>query len=103
MKCPWCDAEVYQTARYGLYDVDRYRAHYCVQEPLPEPEREVWDTCIGCGGLWVRFGDGPRPDMESRQPHVCPVATPPPTAHRNGSVEPPSKPALAEVGMDIPI
>lgn len=89
MKCPWCDAEVYQTARYGLYDVDRYQAHYCAHEPLPEPEREVWDTC-DCGQPWIRIGDGPRLDPWTRQPHACkPIEPEPPTPHRNGSVEPP--------------
>lgn len=86
-----CGADVYQTARHGLYDVERYRAHYCAHEPLPEPERETWDTCTSCGGYWVRFGDGPRLDMDSHEPHVCKPTEPekPPIPHRNGSVEPP--------------
>lgn len=91
-----CGAEVYQTAQHGLYDVDGYRHHYCGAQPLPELERETWDTCEACGGLWVRFGDGPRLDVVTRQPHICPAPKPTPTdavrtPSTNGhvSVEPP--------------
>lgn len=101
-----CGAEVYMTARHGLYDVDRYRHHYCANEAPPELERETWDTCNDCGGLWVRFGNGPRLDMLTHEPHACRTEppSPPPNPRRNGSVEPgPSKPRLSEVGMEIPL
>lgn len=76
-----CGAYVVQSARYGLYDADSARHHYCLNEAPLDDAREVWDTCNDCGGVWIKFGDGPRLHPRTHQPHVCgavPAAPAPP-------------------------
>lgn len=100
--CPDCGTPVElkvmrepgERRRPFLVDADGsgMRRHWC---PPPEVERETFDTCNSCGALWVRFGDGPRLDMVTHQPHVCPTlapVTPPrmPDPPRRASEQPPA-------------
>lgn len=70
-----CGAEVY-TSRFGLYEVDRYRHHYCGDYcPGPELDTEQIDTC-DCGAWYVRINGGQKLDIATREPHTCPTPAP---------------------------
>ena len=75
MNCPDCATPVEYSGRGVLVDLEGsgMRRHFC---PAAAPEREVWDSCLECGGLWIRIGGGPRLDMATRQPHACPKVEP---------------------------
>jgi hypothetical protein len=109
MNCPDCGALVELRVLRGPFERRRVpwlvdpdgsgmRRHFC---PPPEIESEQWDICT-CGGRYVRVNGGDRLNLDYT-PHACPKAEPAPTQRqRIPSIEAAPRPALAEVGMEIP-
>lgn len=101
MNCPACGEPVERSARYGYFDAGSGTHHFCRPRAIPIVEREVFDLCNDCGGVWIKFGDGPRLHPRTHQPHICePVPAAPKPPHVPSP--PPREPLPFRLGTSIP-